>query len=157
MLVAVRAPEGKAGLLTVALTTDLAAEAFLHWGVKREGAGDWLTPPEAIWPPGSAPVEGNAAALDSPFLPCDEPDALGIKVRTGGCRDPDLCAPLCPVALHPLCRAGPMHPLPCVRPKKRHLHHCLCGRHEVARKPYTETSAVCHQNIILLRHATGGR
>ena len=84
MLVAVRAPEGKAGPLTVTLTTDLATEAFLHWGVKREGAGDWLTPPKEIWPPESAPVEGNAAALDSPFLPCDEPDAQGIKARKKG-------------------------------------------------------------------------
>ena len=81
MLVAVRAPEGKAGPLTVTLTTDLATDALLHWGVKREGQGDWLAPPQDIWPPESAPVEGNAAALDSPFLPSSDADTQGITVR----------------------------------------------------------------------------
>lgn len=81
MLVAVRAPEGKAGPIDVTLTTDLATDALLHWGVKREGQGDWLAPPKGIWPPESAPVEGNAAALDSPFLPSADPDTQGITVR----------------------------------------------------------------------------
>ena len=61
MLVAVRAPEGKAGPLTV---TNIATEARLHyWGVTREGKGDLMTAAlTKIWPPKSA--------LGSPFLPC---------------------------------------------------------------------------------------
>ncbi len=80
MLVAVRAPEGKKGSIQVTLTTDLSTDAFLHWGVKRGGGGDWLAPPEDIWPSESAVAEANAAAVDSPFLDSDDADTQGIKV-----------------------------------------------------------------------------
>ena len=100
MLVAVRAPEGKAGPLGVTLTTDLATDALLHWGVRREGEGDWLAAPQEIWPPASTPVEGNAAALDSPFLPCSDPDAQDIKVSL---------PPSLPAAMTPLFRLHGTH------------------------------------------------
>ena len=40
MLVTVRAPEGREGRVRIALTTDLATEAVLHWGVRRGRAQD---------------------------------------------------------------------------------------------------------------------
>ena len=46
MLVTVRAPEGRDGRVRIALTTDLATEAVLHWGVRRGRAQDWLLPPQ---------------------------------------------------------------------------------------------------------------
>jgi hypothetical protein len=105
MLVAVRAPEGKAGPLAVTLTTDLSTEAFLHWGVRREGAGDWLPAPKEMWPPQSTPVEGNAAALDSPFLPCDDPDTQGIQACSLCLPTSELfCSILQPCSMPSLCR-----------------------------------------------------
>jgi len=46
MVVAVRAPEGKQGLINVTLTTDVAQDLFLHWGVRKQGGGDWVAPPK---------------------------------------------------------------------------------------------------------------
>ena len=46
MVVAVRAPEGKQGPIEVALTTDVAQDLFLHWGVRKQGGGDWVAPPK---------------------------------------------------------------------------------------------------------------
>ncbi len=80
MLVAVRAPEGKAGPIQVTLTTDLPTDAFLHWGVKRGGGSDWLAPPEDMWPADSAVAEANAAAVDTPFLESSDPDTQNITV-----------------------------------------------------------------------------
>lgn len=80
MLVAVRAPEGKKGLIQVTLTTDLPTDAFLHWGIKRGGGSDWLAPEKEIWPAESAVAEANAAALDSPFLESNDPDMQDITV-----------------------------------------------------------------------------
>lgn len=79
MLVAVRAPEGKQGPIEVSLTTDLAADAFLHWGVRKGASSDWGAPPKEIWPEESTPVEGNAAAVDTPFL--EAPGDYHITVR----------------------------------------------------------------------------
>ena len=48
MLVAVRAPEGRDGRVAITLTTDLATEAVMHWGVRRGRAQEWLLPPQVI-------------------------------------------------------------------------------------------------------------
>lgn len=50
MVVAVRAPEGKQGPIQVALTTDVAQDLFLHWGVRKQGGGDWVAPPKVQQP-----------------------------------------------------------------------------------------------------------
>ena len=50
MVVAVRAPEGKQGRIEVDLTTDLAQDLFLHWGVRKQGGGDWVAPPKVQKP-----------------------------------------------------------------------------------------------------------
>jgi alpha-glucan,water dikinase len=63
--------------LTVTLTTDLPADAVLHWGVVRpnsggRGSGGWQGPPPALVPAGSARVGGADAdgAADTPFAAC---------------------------------------------------------------------------------------
>ena len=72
------------GPVTVTLTTDLAPEAFLHWGVRRGRKSEWLPPPDAILPEGSLPREGEGAlAIDTPFLPCSDDDCSGIEARSG--------------------------------------------------------------------------
>ena len=43
---AVRAPEGKQGPIHVTMTTDVAQDLFLHWGVRKQGGGDWVAPPK---------------------------------------------------------------------------------------------------------------
>lgn len=48
MLVTVRAPEGRDGRVRITLTTDLATEAVMHWGVRRGRAQEWLLPPQVI-------------------------------------------------------------------------------------------------------------
>ena len=50
MVAAVRAPEGKQGRIEVALTTDVAQDLFLHWGVRKQGGGDWVAPPKVRKP-----------------------------------------------------------------------------------------------------------
>ena len=50
MVVAVRAPEGKQGPIEVALTTDVAQDLFLHWGVRKQGGSDWVAPPKVQKP-----------------------------------------------------------------------------------------------------------
>jgi hypothetical protein len=96
MLVAVRAPEGKQGPIQVTLTTDLAAEAFLHWGVRRGASSDWLAPPDSILPPESARVEDNAAAVDTPFLDSNDPET---EYTTVSCLPPVL-ARVCMLCLY---------------------------------------------------------
>ena len=63
MVVAVRAPEGKQGPIEVALTTDVAQDLFLHWGVRRQGGGDWVAPPK-VRKLCKTMVEGPYFALD---------------------------------------------------------------------------------------------
>jgi len=46
MVVAVRAPEGKQGPINVTMTTDVAQDLFLHWGIRKQGGGDWVAPPK---------------------------------------------------------------------------------------------------------------
>ena len=53
MVVAVRAPEGKQGPINVTLTTDVPQDLFLHWGIRKQGGGDWVAPPKV--PPTTAP------------------------------------------------------------------------------------------------------
>ena len=90
MLVAVRRKE-RDGPVAVTLTTDLAPEAFLHWGVRRGRESEWLPPPDAILPEGSLPREGEGAlAIDTPFLPCSDDYCSGIEARSGRC-----CADSC--------------------------------------------------------------
>ena len=50
MVVAVRAPEGKQVRIEVNLTTDLAQDLFLHWGVRKQGGGEWVAPPKVQKP-----------------------------------------------------------------------------------------------------------
>ncbi len=45
---AVRAPEGKQGPIGVTLTTDVPQDLFLHWGVRKQGGGDWMAPPKVF-------------------------------------------------------------------------------------------------------------
>lgn len=70
--------EGKNGPLQVTLTSDVAAALVLHWGVKRQGRGDWAKPPEALWPQGSTPATDTA--VDTPF---QVRGACGITVAGG--------------------------------------------------------------------------
>ncbi|KAK9816496.1 hypothetical protein WJX72_001009 [[Myrmecia] bisecta] len=73
MLVAVRQPEGKEGPVHITVTTDLASDVVMHWGVKRGSKSDWLLPDSSIVPAKSQAAEGNKA-LDTTFAPCTDPD-----------------------------------------------------------------------------------
>ena len=74
----------------VTLTTDLPDAVTLHWGVrpsrkarKRRGKGgdgsDWLPPPEALLPRGSAEAPGGGAA-ETPLSACADEDCLAANV-----------------------------------------------------------------------------
>lgn len=65
MLATVWQREGKKGPLEVVLTTDVAAPAVLHWGVRRHGKGEWLKPSDSLLPAGS--TRATDTAVDSPL------------------------------------------------------------------------------------------
>jgi len=80
-------PAGLAARIT--LTTDLPDPVSLHWGVRpsrkaRRGnrggkGGDWLPPPAALLPAGSAEAPGGGAA-ETPLRPCADADCLAANV-----------------------------------------------------------------------------
>lgn len=75
----------------ITLTTDLPDAVTLHWGVrpsrkarKRRGRGggdgpDWLAPPGALLPRGSAEAPGGGAA-ETPLPVCSDGDCLAANV-----------------------------------------------------------------------------
>jgi len=51
--------------VTLIVRMKSASDCILHWGLNRRPGAVWQRPPDASWPPGTAP--GNANAVDSPL------------------------------------------------------------------------------------------
>jgi len=51
--------------LTLTIQLRNSADCVLHWGLSRRPGGAWNRPPEACWPQGTTPVNGNA--VRTPF------------------------------------------------------------------------------------------
>lgn len=80
LLVTIHLDEGKSGPVTVELTTDLAADAVIHWGVRKGGKGDWLLPDKSLLPEGSSFPE-TGTAVDTPLKGCTAEECL---IEIGG-------------------------------------------------------------------------
>ena len=81
MVVAVHAPEGKQGPIEVALTTDVAQDLFLHWGVRKQGGGDWMAPPKVL---DCADIWSNAVCNPKWSNECVSPQVgPGLEVAVG--------------------------------------------------------------------------
>ncbi len=79
LLVAVRQPEGQKGPTNITLITDQPAGMVLHWGVKKQGKGEWLAPPKDIIPKGSE--QASDIAYDTPFEASDSIEVQGDKLQ----------------------------------------------------------------------------
>ena len=79
LLVAVRQPEGQKGPTNITLITDQPAGMVLHWGVKKQGKGEWLVPPKDIIPKGSE--RASDIAYDTPFEASDSIEVQGDKLQ----------------------------------------------------------------------------
>jgi alpha-glucan,water dikinase len=55
--------------LTLVVRMKTASDCILHWGLRQGPNGDWQRPPDALWPKGTAPVNGNA--VDTPLASND--------------------------------------------------------------------------------------
>ena len=81
LLAVVKQPDGDDGPVTVALTTDTAADVVLHWGVTQRGSRDWQRPPKASWPGSTLALEGGVAC-ETVFEACDEEECdVEVQVR----------------------------------------------------------------------------
>ena len=79
LLVAVRQPEGQKGPTNITLTTDQPAGVIMHWGVKKQGKGEWLAPPKEIIPKGSE--KATDIAYETPLQAGDSVDVKGSQLQ----------------------------------------------------------------------------
>lgn len=79
LLVTVRQPEGTQGSTNITLTTDQPSEMVMHWGVKKQGKGEWVAPPENVIPKGSQ--QASEIAYDTPLQPADSIEVQGDKLQ----------------------------------------------------------------------------
>ncbi len=79
LLVAVRQPEGQKGPTNITLITDQPAGVVMHWGVRKQGKGEWLAPPKDIIPKGSE--QATETAWDTPLEAADSIEVQGDKLQ----------------------------------------------------------------------------
>lgn len=79
LLVTVHQPQGHQGPSSIALVTDQPAGMVMHWGVKKQGKGDWLAPPQAIIPKGSE--QATDIAWETPLETADSIQMQGDTLQ----------------------------------------------------------------------------
>lgn len=79
LLVTVKQPEGPEGSTTITLITDQSNDVVMHWGVRKQGKGEWLAPPESLIPKGSE--QATETAWDTPLQPADSIEVQGDKLQ----------------------------------------------------------------------------
>lgn len=79
LLVAVRQPEGQKGPTNITFVTDQPAGVVMHWGVRKQGKGEWLAPPKDIIPKGSK--QATETAWDTALEASDSIEVQGDKVQ----------------------------------------------------------------------------
>lgn len=79
LLVTVCQPEGQKGPSTITLITDQPAGVVMHWGVKKQGKGDWLAPPKDIIPKGSE--QATDIAWETPLEAADSIEMQGDTLQ----------------------------------------------------------------------------
>ena len=74
---------GAATTRRVVFTSDAADALVLHWGVSRDEPDQWILPPEALWPRGTAAV--SEISVETPLVPgeaCLDADGECATVQT---------------------------------------------------------------------------
>ena len=79
LLVTVHQPEGQKGPSSITLVTDQPAGVIMHWGVKKQGKGDWLAPPQEIIPKGSE--QATDIAWETPLEAADSIQMQGDSLQ----------------------------------------------------------------------------
>lgn len=75
----VKQPEGTEGSTSITVTTDQPNDMVMHWGVRKQGKGEWLAPPDSLIPKGSE--QATETAWDTPLQPADSIEVQGDKVQ----------------------------------------------------------------------------
>ena len=75
----VHQPEGQKGPSSITLVTDQPAGMIMHWGVKKQGKGDWLAPPQEIIPKGSE--QATDIAWETPLQASDSIQMQGDTLQ----------------------------------------------------------------------------
>ena len=79
LLVTVKQAEGLEGTTRITVTTDQANNMVMHWGVRKQGKGEWLAPPKGLIPEGSE--QATETAWDTPLQAADSIEVQGDTVQ----------------------------------------------------------------------------
>ena len=79
LLVTVKQGEGPEGATNITVTTDQPSGMVMHWGVRKQGKGEWLAPPQGLIPQGSE--QATETAWDTPLQAADSIEVQGDKVQ----------------------------------------------------------------------------